>query len=95
MVKKNKKLKKKGFYIATCGCWNCDHVYEIHVKLGYVTTQFIHDKKMLCKECKCPTLKMYKEYKIDNKIMRDLILHERLEHMENQQPEPKKNEYIK
>ena len=80
-LKKKQIKKKKGFYITTCGCWNCDSVYDIYVKYGEMTTKFIMDKKMTCKKCKCETLKMYKEYKIDNKIMKDIILHDKLEHM--------------
>ena len=85
-----KKKHKRVSYRAKVGCWNCDKVYEIAVKFGESVGKYIVDKKMVCRECKCDSLKMYKEYKINNKIMKDIILHDRLEHM-NDEPKGKPN----
>lgn len=89
--KETKKSKKKiKTYEAKVGCWNCDDVYVIPIKIGQITPQYINDSKIECKKCGCDTLKMYKEYQIEKRIMREIILHHRIEHMnddeENKKP---------
>jgi len=87
------KTKKKISYQAKVGCWNCDSAYEIAVKIGQITPQFLVDKEMKCRTCGCETLKMFAEYRIEKKIMKEVILHHRIEHLhDNEEPqEPNKN----
>jgi len=67
-------------YPAKVGCWNCDHIYEISIAKGTMTPQHLMDSKLKCKNCGCDTLKMFSEYRIDKKIMKDVILHHKIEH---------------
>ena len=84
-------------YNAKVGCWNCDTIYKIAIKMGEMTPQYLHDNKVFCKTCGCDTLKMFSEYLIEKKIMKDIILHHRIEHMEDDDNEKPKsnNDYIK
>ncbi len=75
-----KDMKNKETYTARIGCWNCDTIYEIFVAVGTMTSQYLVDSKLKCKKCGCQTLKMFTEYRIDKKIMKDVMLHHRIEH---------------
>ncbi|KKN13485.1 hypothetical protein LCGC14_1005790 [marine sediment metagenome] len=97
MVEKNKTLKKKkGFYSAKIGCWNCDSVYEISIKLGMVTPEYIMKKEPPCRNCGCNSLRTYSDYKTEKIIMKDVMLHHRIEHMNQEGKDIKpNNDYIK
>mgnify|MGYP001590752715 CR=1 FL=1 len=82
----NKKTKSKiNVYEAPIGCWNCDIIYNIPIPKGLNTPEYLMNVEMPCKKCGCDTLKMLSEYKIEKKIMKDVILHHRIEHMEQSQ----------
>lgn len=96
MVKKQEKSKKKKpvSYQAKVGCWNCDTVYEIAVKMGINTPEYLVAKEPLCKHCGCNSLKMFNEYKTEKKIMKDLILHHRIETMGMEANPDKRHDHI-
>lgn len=80
------------FYEARVGCWNCDEKYTISVLKGHITPQYIVDADIHCRGCGCDTLKMLSEYNIEKKIMKDVILHHRIEQLHEEQPhEPRKD----
>ena len=81
-------IKKKVSYQAKVGCWNCDSVYEIAIKLGNNTPQYLIDKEPNCRNCGCPSLKMFNEWRVEKKMMKDLMLHHRITAMENDQGNP-------
>ncbi len=79
MVSKQPVKNKVETYVAKIGCWNCDSIYEISVAKGTMSSQYIAEDKLKCKKCGCKTLKSFAEYRIDKKIMKDVILHHRIE----------------
>ena len=91
MTSKQPVKNKVETYVAKIGCWNCDSIYEISVAKGTMASQYIMKSKLKCKKCGCQTLKMFTEYRIDKKIMKDVILHHRIEHPP--EDEEKKNKY--
>ncbi len=88
---KKKPVKKPVSYKAKLGCWNCDNVYHVAVKLGTNTPQYLMEKDPTCKHCGCTTLKMFAEWKVEKKILKDLILHGKITAIENEQVLPKRN----
>ena len=90
-LKEIRDLKKLGTYTAKLGCWNCDNIYEIAVTKGKMTQQYLIESKMKCKNCGCDTLKMFSEYRIAKKIMKDVILHHRIEHPPDDEDKKKKD----
>lgn len=66
-------------YQAKVGCWNCQSEYNILVKKGIVAPQHLIDKKVTCKYCGCDSLRPFEDYRINKKIMKDLVLQSRLE----------------
>tara|TARA_R110000824_G_scaffold191211_1_gene372836 strand:- start:655 stop:963 length:309 start_codon:yes stop_codon:yes gene_type:complete len=89
--KKNKTPKKIPSYLAKVGCWNCDLVYRIKVMKGKNVAEFLMKGKQKCKRCECDSLKVYSEYTTEKKILKDLILHHRLEMMHEHEKEENKN----
>ena len=82
-------------YTVKIGCWNCDYIYDILVAKGKIAPQYIMESKLKCKKCDCETLKMFSEYRIDKKIMKDVILHHRIEHPpEDEEKKNKKHDHI-
>ena len=92
MVKKSKsKIKKKKKpikrkikrnttkYNAKIGCWNCDEVYTIKIVKGVNVPEYLQSMNPECRSCECKTLRIYAEYKMEKEILRELILHTRLE----------------
>lgn len=73
-------------YRARIGCWNCDSVYSILIKKGTNTPEFLVNKGIVCRNCGCKSMKMYNEYKVEKKIMKDVMLHAKIEHMSNMPP---------
>lgn len=71
--------KKRVSYRAKVGCWNCDLVYDIAVKLGTVAPMHLQDKNLTCRNCGCDSLRPFEDFKINKKIMKDLVLQTRLE----------------
>ncbi len=80
------------YYEARVGCWNCDEKYTILIVMGHNTPQYLADKKLLCRMCGCDTLKMFAEYKIEKNIMKEVILHHRIEHMHDDQHKEPSND---
>ncbi len=82
-IKKKKPVKKKTVrvrtYNAKIGCWNCNDVYMIKVIKGMNTPEFLQQVDPPCRKCECKTLRVFDEYKMEKEILRDLILHSRLE----------------
>lgn len=88
-----KKPKQEEYYIAKVGCWNCNSEYEINILKGFITTQYIVTKNIYCKGCGCDTLKSYNEYKNEKKIMKDVMLHHRIEHSHEEESPIKKDHH--
>jgi Zn finger protein HypA/HybF involved in hydrogenase expression len=82
-VTKKKTVKKRKTnvktYNAKIGCWNCDDTYTIKVIKGMNTPEFLQQVDPPCRRCECRTLRIFAEYKMEKEILRDLILHARLE----------------
>lgn len=93
---KPKKVKPE-FYQAKVGCWNCDITYEIPIPKGINTPAYIMNVDPICIKCGCDTLRMFAEYKNEKKVMKDVILHNRIEHMEHEQhkEQPTKHDHYK
>lgn len=86
---------KRKSYDARIGCWNCDIIYMIQIKRGTNTPEFLMKTEPKCKKCGCDTLKMLSEYKAEKKIMKDLLLHARVEHMgEDNEEAPVHHDHI-
>ena len=80
IVKKTiKNIPNVSLYLAPIGCWNCNIKYSIHIPKGINTPEFLMNVGANCKKCGCNTLKMLTEYNTEKKILKDLILHHRLE----------------
>lgn len=75
--------KKRRSYDAKIACWNCDIKYDIPIRRGTNTPEFLARFEPRCKGCGCTSLKMLDEYHAEKKIMKDVILHARLDHMSN------------
>jgi len=89
-------INSKETYSAKVGCWNCDDIYEVSVIKGKMASQYIMENKLKCKRCGCDTLKMFSEYRIDKKIMKDVILHHKIEHPpEDEEKKNRKPDHIK
>ncbi len=95
MVVKKSKSKPISTYPAKVGCWNCDDVYDIKVVSGINVTQYLMDSELECRRCECISLRNIKEYKVNNKIMKDIILHRAIENYENRPHAPaEKHDHI-
>ncbi len=79
------------YYKANVGCWNCDSKYQIDIPWGEITPQFLLENDIFCEGCGCDTIKMLSEYNIEKKIMKDIILHHRIEHLEDDDKNEQKN----
>ena len=75
VVKRKKTLK----YSAKVGCWNCDEVYMIKIVKGVNVPEYLQNIDPPCRKCECRTLRIFAEYKMEKEILRELILHTRLE----------------
>jgi len=62
-------------YKATVGCWNCDTVFDIFIKKGINTPEYLFQNNIPCKNCGCTTLRMYSEYLTRKEIMKDIMTH--------------------
>ena len=82
-------------YIAPVGCWNCDIVYNIKVKKGTNVPEHLMKKKIPCRTCGCDTLKPKMEYENERAIMKDLVLHHRIQSLEEKEEKDPKVEYYK
>jgi len=78
---KNKKSVQKNSYLAKMGCWNCDTIHTIKITKGITVPDFIIDTHPQCKKCGCNSLKPFIEYTTEKQIMKDLVLHHRIEQM--------------
>lgn len=79
-------------YQALVGCWNCDETYNIMVKKGKNCPQYLIKAKLACRKCGCDSLKPHFEYINEREIMKDVILHHRVQQMEEKEPkEPSKD----
>lgn len=88
-------MTEKDTYLARVGCWNCSEVYDLSIKLGTNVPEHMINNEPKCKNCECTTLKMFNEYIAEKKIMKDLILHHRVESMSHEEsPDPKGHSHI-
>lgn len=74
--------EKLGNYSAPVGCWNCDEIYDIRIKKGVNVPEHLIKTNPPCKECGCDSLKPHMEYVNEKEIMKDLVLHHRMQQME-------------
>ena len=86
-----KKKKKISRYSAKVGCWNCKLEYELRVKKGVNVAEHLMKGKEPCRRCGCDSLKIFDEYTTEKQILKDLILHHRLEMMHDHDKEEKGN----
>ena len=70
-------------YEGKVGCWNCDNVYHIPVTFGIVVPEYLVKEDPKCVKCGCQTLKRFNEYAAEKKVMKDIILHHNIEHLED------------
>lgn len=89
MLKKflREKLADNPKYSAHVGCWNCDDVYFIKIMKGYNCPEYLIKSKDPCRSCGCDSLKPYIEYINEKEIMKDVILHHRMQQMEEKEPQ--------
>jgi len=73
-------------YSAPVGCWNCDETYSIMIKKGTNCPEYLIKAKKPCRKCGCDSLKHYVEYTTEKEIMKDVILHHRVQQMEEKLP---------
>ena len=78
-VKRKVKSKPISKYSAKIGCWNCDDVYKIKIIKGINVPEYLQTIDPKCRRCECKTLRIYAEYKMEKEILRELILHSRLD----------------
>ncbi len=71
------------YYTAYVGCWNCDNVFGITIKKGIIAAEWVMNAKPKCTQCGCETLKVHNEYVIEKEIMKDVILHAKIGHMDS------------
>ena len=76
---KRKTKRKTSRYNAKIGCWNCDEVYMIKIVKGVNVPEYLQSIDPPCRKCECRTLRIFAEYKMEKEILRELILHARLE----------------
>jgi hypothetical protein len=82
--KKKKSVKREikgnsiGKYSAKIGCWNCNDVYKIKIIKGINVPEYLQVKHPKCRRCECDSLRIYAEYKMEQEILREIILHTRL-----------------
>lgn len=80
-------------YQAKIGCWNCDSVYAIAITKGTNIPEHMINNEPKCTTCGCDTLKMFNEYIAEKKIMKDVILHHRIEQLGGEEEKPPNNDY--
>ena len=90
---KKKKSVQKNNYLAKMGCWNCDTVHSIKITKGITVPDFIIDTHPQCKKCGCISLKPYIEWNTEKEIMKDLVLHHRIEQMHEPDESEVKNDH--
>lgn len=73
--------KKNDIYLAKIGCWNCDEIYELSIKKGENLPEYLIANDPLCRKCGCDSLKPYIEWTTEKEIMKDLVLHHRIEQL--------------
>jgi hypothetical protein len=78
-VKRKVKSKPTSKYSAKIGCWNCDDVYKIKIIKGVNVPEYLQQIDPKCRRCECNSLRIYAEYKMEKEILRELILHSRLD----------------
>ena len=83
-------------YSAPVGCWNCDEIYSIYIKKGLNCPEYLIKAKKPCRKCGCDSLKPHIEYTTEKSIMKDVILHHRIQQMEEKTPKDMSsdNKYI-
>jgi len=88
-------VSKKINYQGKVGCWNCNTVYNIAVKLGTPMPEYLMKKKTKCRHCGCDTIRMFSEYVVNKKIMKDLVLQGKLDEMSKPPKSPIKHDHYK
>lgn len=91
--KSRKKSKKAEFYNAKVGCWNCDTPSTVEFPKGITVPDYLMSFEPICLACGCKSLKPYLEWKIEKDIMKDLVLHHRVEQMSHEHGTDVKNDH--
>jgi len=73
--------RDKSNYLARVGCWNCDAIYELSIKKGKNLPEYLIEEEPPCKRCGCDSLKPFMEWTTEKDIMKDLVLHHRIEQL--------------
>ncbi len=76
------KLADDPNYSVIVGCWNCDDVYNINIKKGINCPEYLINSKKPCRRCGCDTLKPHVEFINEKEIMKELVLHHRMQQLE-------------
>ena len=91
-VKKKKKIvkrktkRKTSKYNAKVGCWNCDEIYTIKIVKGVNVPEYLQSIDPPCRRCECQSLRIYAEYKVEKEVLKELVLHARLDHSHETEP---------
>ena len=80
-------------YTANVGCWNCDEIYSIVIKKGTNCPEYLIKAKKPCRKCGCDSLKPRIEYSTEKAIMKDVILHHRMQQMEEKEPKEPQSDH--
>ncbi len=61
-------------YRAKVGCFNCDNIEIINVKLGIPVDKFCFDEKLKCGKCQCvETIQSWTQYKAGKAMMNQIM----------------------
>lgn len=78
-------------YTSKIACLNCNLIEDIQIEKGKIIPEFIAVQQLNCTNCGCETLTSFDAWKAEKKIMKDIILHHNIEHMEENEPKPTNN----
>ena len=83
---KTKSKRKTTMYTAKVGCWNCDEIYTIKIVKGVNIPEYLQTIDPACRRCECKALRIYAEYKVEKEVLKELVLHARLDHSHEIEP---------
>jgi len=83
---KQKTAKYSAKYSAKIGCWNCDEIYTIKISKGINVPEYLQSIDPPCRRCECQSLRIYAEYKVEKEVLKELVLHARLDHSHEIEP---------
>lgn len=91
MEKRKTKKKRINEYPAKFGCWNCDAIRTFKIKKGMTVPDFLMNLQPICAKCGCNSLKPHIEWITEKKIMKELVLHHRIEQLHESDEGEKKD----